>query len=160
MYVRTPLPFLLLSDPIGVGQQRPQFRHNHDIEQHPTCTVHQLPVFRVQEGHQHITHCSGRRRRMQQSHHKLPIHNTQYSREVYSRCTYMTPGDIVPLRSYTEGIDQPTICTYYIRIYVCILYTTVSVQQTNLLPDNASRMMTFLPRSLCRIYVSDHLTML
>ena len=55
---------------------------------------------------------------MQQSHHKLPIRNAQYGREVYSRYTYMTRGGIIPLRSYTEGIDQPMICTYYVRTYI------------------------------------------
>ena len=37
----------------------------------------------------------------------------------------------MPLRSYIEAMDRPTV--------LYILYTMVSAQQTNLLPKNASR---------------------
>ena len=53
---------------------------------------------------------------------------------------YTTRGDIftdarsaevnMPPRSYIEAMDRPTV--------LYILYTMVSVQQTNLLPKNAS----------------------
>ena len=43
----------------------------------------------------------------------------------------------IPLRLYMEAIDRPTI--------LYILYSTVSVQQTNLLPDNASQNDTIFP---------------
>ena len=44
----------------------------------------------------------------------------------------------MPPRSYIEAMDRP--------IVLYILYTMVSVQQTNLLPRNASQNDTILPK--------------
>ena len=51
-----------------------------------------------------------------------------------------------------EAVDQPTV--------LYILYSTVSAQQTNLLPENASQNDTIFPKSRYGIRVSDHLAML
>ena len=65
----------------------------------------------------------------------------------------MTQGDIfteaqiaevnIPLRSYIEAMDRPTV--------LYILYSTVSAQQTDLLPENACQNDAILPKSPHRI---------
>ena len=50
----------------------------------------------------------------------------------------------MPLRSDIEAIDRPTV--------LYILYSTISAQQTNLLPENASQNDTIFPKSRYRIY--------
>ena len=46
----------------------------------------------------------------------------------------------MPLRLYIEAIDQPTV--------LCIIYTMVSAQQTNLLPENVSQNDTMFVQGL------------
>ena len=50
----------------------------------------------------------------------------------------------MPLRSDVEAIDQPTV--------LYILYSMVSVQQTNLLHENASQNNAIFPKSRYCIY--------
>ena len=50
----------------------------------------------------------------------------------------------MPSRSDIEAIDQPTVLS--------ILYSTISVQQTNLLSENASQNDTIFPKSRYHIY--------
>ena len=57
------------------------------------------------------------------------------------------------LRSYIEAIDLPTI------YYIYYNYTMMSVQQMNLLPENASQNDTILPTSLYHIYQTIYLAM-
>ena len=52
----------------------------------------------------------------------------------------------MPLRSYIEAMDRPTV--------LYILYTMVSAQQTNLLPKNASRNDTIFAQKVYRICVT------
>ena len=52
----------------------------------------------------------------------------------------------MPLRSYIEAMDRPTI--FY------ILYTILSAQQTNLLSKNASRNDTIFAQKVYRIYAT------
>ena len=76
-----------------------------------------------------------------------------YGREVHSRYSYTTRGDIftkarsaevnMPPKSYIEAMDQPTV--------LYILYTMVSAQQTNLLPKNASRHDAIFAQKVYRI---------
>ena len=79
----------------------------------------------------------------------------QYDREVHSR--YMR------LRRYTYRGVKRQGCTYIevvVRPTVLhIIYCTASVQQTNLLPENASWSYAILPNSLCHI-ISEHLVTL
>ena len=58
----------------------------------------------------------------------------------------------MPPRSDIEAIDRPTVLS--------ILYSMVSVQQTNLLHENAFQNDTFFPKSQYGIYISDYLAML
>ena len=58
---------------------------------------------------------------------------------------YTTRGDMPP-RSYIEGMDRPTV--------LYILYTMVSVQQANLLPENASRNDAIFAQKVYRIYAT------
>ena len=51
--------------------------------------------------------------------------------------------NILP-RLYREAIDRPTV--------LYILYSTVSVQQMNLLPENTYHNDSILPKSLYHIY--------
>ena len=44
----------------------------------------------------------------------------------------------MPLRSDIEAIDQPTV--------LYILYSTISVQQMNLLPENSSQIDAIFPK--------------
>ena len=50
----------------------------------------------------------------------------------------------MPLRSGIEAIDRPTV--------LYILYSTISAQQTNLLPENASQNDAIFPKSRYGIY--------
>ena len=52
----------------------------------------------------------------------------------------------MPLRLYIEAMDRPTI--------LYILYTMVSVQQTNLLPKNTSRNDAIFAQKVYRIYAT------
>ena len=52
----------------------------------------------------------------------------------------------MPPRSYIEAMDRPTI--------LYILYTMVSVLQTNLLPKNASRNDAIFAQKVYRIYAT------
>ena len=52
----------------------------------------------------------------------------------------------MPPRSYIEAMDRPTV--------LYILYTMVSVQQTNLLPKNASRNNAIFAQKVYRIYAA------
>ncbi len=68
----------------------------------------------------------------------------------------MTRGDIftearsaevnMPPRSYIEGMDWPTV--------LYILYTMVSAQQTNLLPENASQNDAIFTQKVYQIYAT------
>ena len=53
------------------------------------------------------------------------------------------------LRSDIEAIDRPTV--------LYILYSTISAQQPNLLPENASQSDTIFPK--VNRHISDHLAM-
>ena len=50
----------------------------------------------------------------------------------------------MPARSVIEDIDQPTV--------LYILYSTISAQQMNLLPENASQNDAIFPKSRYGIY--------
>ena len=52
----------------------------------------------------------------------------------------------MPPRWCIEGMDQPTV--------LYILYTMVSAQQTNLLPENASRNDAIFTQKVYRIYAT------
>ena len=67
-----------------------------------------------------------------------------YGREVHSR--YIRPNVNIPLRSYIEAMDLPTV--------LYILYTMVNAQQTNLLPKNASRNDTIFAQKVYRMYAT------
>ena len=84
-----------------------------------------------------------------------------YGREVHSRYSYTTRGDIftsarsaevnMPPKSYIEAMDRPTV--------LYIIYTMVSAQQTNLLPNNASQNDAIFTQKVYRIYC-DHFAIL
>ena len=61
---------------------------------------------------------------------------TLYGREVYS--LYIRPDEDLVMMSYTEAIGRPTV------LYVT--YTMVSVQKTNILPENDSQNDAYLPK--------------
>ena len=67
--------------------------------------------------------------------HAASIHTVQYV--IYlvylSKVGRSIANIYVPLRSYIKAIDLPTV------LYICTMYiSTVSVEQTDLLPDNTS----------------------
>ena len=68
----------------------------------------------------------------------------KYGREVNSR--YIRPEVNMPPRLYIEAMDRPTV--------LYILYTMVSVQQTNLLPKNASRNDAIFVQKVYRVYAT------
>ena len=52
----------------------------------------------------------------------------------------------MPPRSYIEAMDRPTV--------LYIIYTMVSAQQTNLLPENASQDDAIFAQKVYRIYAT------
>ncbi len=52
----------------------------------------------------------------------------------------------MPPRSYIEAMDRPTV--------LYIIYTMVSAQQTNLLPENASQNDAIFAQEVYRIYAT------